>query len=543
MYENVTMLERLHQKNNDSFFKQLRNHIMTFQLIKTIIFVINSTATTKSVMSIIVIRVIRKKNEIISNEIRIINEAIKITIISEMIKNTIISFVIQSIFRLSISNDSLKLLLSKRHDRSSFELFLRSRRFQLFHRRQFITTITRTKWNRTTKRHIKSTKWKNIMTKNNHHEASWSICFLMTSTRSNTASLFSHVSTALLHSYLTIKTSWKIMCWIFINSIYAFSKSYDDYNRRTRTSMRKNMFTIFFSSFFMGYVTIQISIFDWELTSCLNTDENVFLCDSSFVFRDRDVYDFVKRTRLIIIIEVVDMKVLNKYIEKKMLLNFNKVFVIIKAYLVEGLQFDFIIDMNVLNRTDIDFMLSRKSLRVKNIDISLCYASSFSSKKTNSHYFYHFMTHDIFSSYTWKWKSTFCFIIKSRSSSFSINEKLERSNFATLNFTHQLFTSATSKISHMKLTLVFNKKFADSKLMCQSTEIEVNSFKNRDVFFNSFFRKCRHCKQFFIFENLFHRHLQHCNKSIKEFKHVRIIKKLNDFWRKRSNWRIFMFFH
>ena len=81
----------------------------------------------------------------------------------------------------------------------------------------------------------------------------------------------------------------------------------------------------------------------------------------------------------------------------------------------------------------------------------------------------------------------------------------------------------------MKITLIFNKKFVDSKLMCQSTEIEVNSFKNKNVSFNSFSRKCRHCKQFFTFENFFYKHLQHCNENIKEFKHARIIKKLNDF--------------
>ena len=118
---------------------------MAFQSIRAIILVISSTATTKNAMSIIVIRVIRKENEIISNEARIISETIKITIISEVVKNTIISFVIQSILRLSISNDSLKLFLDKRHGKSSSELLLRSRRFQLLHRRQFITTVTRTK--------------------------------------------------------------------------------------------------------------------------------------------------------------------------------------------------------------------------------------------------------------------------------------------------------------------------------------------------------------------------------------------------------------
>ena len=96
------------------------------------------------------------------------------------------------------------------------------------------------------------------------------------------------------------------------------------------------------------------------------------------------------------------MRVLNKYIEKKMLLNFNKVFVTMKVYLIKSFQFDFIIDINVLNKNDIDFMLNRKSLKIKNIDISLCYAPPPPSKKTNNHYFYHFMTHDITFSYTRK---------------------------------------------------------------------------------------------------------------------------------------------
>ena len=37
----------------------------------------------------------------------------------------------------------------------------------------------------------------------------------------------------------------------------------------------------FFSFFFMSYATIQNSIFDWNLTSCLNINENVFLCQAS----------------------------------------------------------------------------------------------------------------------------------------------------------------------------------------------------------------------------------------------------------------------
>ena len=110
----------------------------------------------------------------------------------------------------------------------------------------------------------------------------------------------------------------------------------------------------------------------------------------------------------------------------------------------------------------------------------------------------------------------------------SINKKLNRSNFATSNFSHEFFTYL-SFTSILKFTFIFNKKFVDSKTMCQSIEIEIEKFKNKNVVFKFFFRKCRHCKQFFIFENLFYKHISHYNENIKKFKHVRIIKKLNDF--------------
>ena len=113
-----------------------------------------------------------------------------------------------------------------------------------------------------------------------------------------------------------------------------------------------------------------------------------------------------------------------------------------------------------------------------------------------------------------------------RSFSISINEKSNRSNFATSNSSHEFFINRfLAFVLHMKITLIFNKKFVDSRFMCQSTEIEVNSLENKNVVFFNFFRKCRHCKQFFIFKNLFYKHISHCNKNIKELKHV---KKLND---------------
>ena len=109
----------------------------------------------------------------------------------------------------------------------------------------------------------------------------------------------------------------------------------------------------------------------------MNTDENVFLYDRDFLL-NRNIYDFVHRFKLIIIIEMTDIQVCDEYIDTKILLNSNKISVQIKAYLMNNFQSDFIINMNVLNKNDINFLLIRQTLKIKDIEISLCYISSVS---------------------------------------------------------------------------------------------------------------------------------------------------------------------
>ena len=77
----------------------------------------------------------------------------------------------------------------------------------------------------------------------------------------------------------------------------------------------------------------------------------------------------------------------------------------IKIYLINKLQFSLIININVFNRNNINLLLSRQALKVKNIEILLCYTSSPSAlinriNRSNSmfsinnyekkYYFYHF---------------------------------------------------------------------------------------------------------------------------------------------------------
>ena len=158
----------------------------------------------------------------------------------------------------------------------------------------------------------------------------------------------------------------------------------------------------FASLFFINYVIIQIIIFDFSFILCFNISENVSLWDRSLISKNFKDYGFIYRIKLITIIEIANMQMLNEYIEQKVLLNSNKISVFIKTYIVNSLKPNFIINMNVLNKENIDFMLSRQTFRVKNIKISLCYVSSSIDKiidkisyeasyKIENYYFYYFV--------------------------------------------------------------------------------------------------------------------------------------------------------
>ena len=107
----------------------------------------------------------------------------------------------------------------------------------------------------------------------------------------------------------------------------------------------------------------------------MNTNESVFLCDRDFLF-NRNIYDLVHRFKLIIITEVAGIQVCDEYIDTKVLLNLNKIFIRMKAYLVDNFQSSFIININVLNKNDINLLLIRQALKIKDIEILLCYTSS-----------------------------------------------------------------------------------------------------------------------------------------------------------------------
>ena len=117
--------------------------------------------------------------------------------------------------------------------------------------------------------------------------------------------------------------------------------------------------TNFFSSSSINYTTIQTLIFDYNLILCLNINENVLLCNCILLFLYVNQLSLVRRTKFIIIAKVAGMQILDQYIEYNVLLDLNRIPVSIKVYLINELQFDLIINMNVLNKNNIDLLLSR----------------------------------------------------------------------------------------------------------------------------------------------------------------------------------------
>ena len=109
----------------------------------------------------------------------------------------------------------------------------------------------------------------------------------------------------------------------------------------------------------MNYTIIQISIFDFNFILCLNIDEKVFLCDRTLLFSHINQSNLIRRIKFITIINVTGIQILNQYIKQNVLLNFNKISMFIKIYLINELQFELIININVFNKNNIDLLFNR----------------------------------------------------------------------------------------------------------------------------------------------------------------------------------------
>ena len=91
----------------------------------------------------------------------------------------------------------------------------------------------------------------------------------------------------------------------------------------------------FFLLNFINYAIIQTLIFDLKVTLCLNINENVFFLDRKLLLQQNH-YNLVFNIKFITIINVINIQIFNQYIERKMLLNSNKIFIQIKAFLINN---------------------------------------------------------------------------------------------------------------------------------------------------------------------------------------------------------------
>ena len=281
------------------------------------------------------------------------------------------------------------------------------------------------------------------------------------------------------------------------------------------------------SQFFFDYAQVNVFIFDYDLVSCLNIDEEMNLCFRSLFSQNKNLYDIVHRTRLITVTKVAKQQICDECIEQEILLDFNKFSVKINTYLIDRLQSDLIIDMNVLDRDDMNFQLSRNMFVIEEIDVLLRY----SSMKIQT--FYHFVICNIMKS-----------IQKFRNRKWRYDAKKSMNNASKMLCIFDSCVRIEIINANLETFNEIDQSEAQNYIQCENAKFEefsakyddLNKFRNVSflvarfvVNFVCVFYKCRRCKQFFDFDNLFHRHLIHCNRDIK-FRDV--VRDLIAFWKR-----------
>ena len=91
------------------------------------------------------------------------------------------------------------------------------------------------------------------------------------------------------------------------------------------------------SSNLFDYTTVQIEIFDLELSFCIDFDEVVNLLNKSILLRD-NLYNIIHNAFSIIVIDVIERQVINQMIKLDVELSFNKISFKIIAYLMKNLS-------------------------------------------------------------------------------------------------------------------------------------------------------------------------------------------------------------
>ena len=126
------------------------------------------------------------------------------------------------------------------------------------------------------------------------------------------------------------------------------------------------------SSNSFGYTTVQIEIFDLELSLCIDFDEAVNLLNKSVLLRN-NLYDIIHNAFSIIIIDVIERQVINQVIKLDVELSFNKISLKLTTYLMKNLLSELIIINDVLNRLDVNFQHGNNIIKIEIQEMFLFY--------------------------------------------------------------------------------------------------------------------------------------------------------------------------
>ena len=123
-----------------------------------------------------------------------------------------------------------------------------------------------------------------------------------------------------------------------------------------------------------GYTTVQVEIFDLELSLCIDFGEAVNLLNRSVLLRS-NLYDIVHNGLSITIIDVIERQVINQVIKLDVELSFNKISFKMTAYLMKNLLSELIIVNDVLNHLDVNLQHGNNIIKIEAQEMSLFYSN------------------------------------------------------------------------------------------------------------------------------------------------------------------------
>ena len=222
------------------------------------------------------------------------------------------------------------------------------------------------------------------------------------------------------------------------------------------------------SSNSFDYTTVQVEIFDLELSFCIDFDGAVNLLNR-FVLLRNNLYDIIHNALSITITDVIERQVASQMIKLDVELNLNKIPLKMTAYLMKNLFSELIIVNDVLNRLDVNLQHDNNIIKIETQEMSLFYSNADSTS-----YYY---------------------TVTSMRLKKHINKITRKWRFNSFKF--------------------------NAFISCFNSTSTASASVNQRSFSSQYQLKCRRCKQIFDFNNQLHSHLINCrtNEIVKSTRH------------------------